>query len=84
MFFIVDLELEIDGIEDRTPYVYVALFTFVAFLAGLCCIGSCQIFVEKAFNNEDGGERRSYLSGVSKLAFQLICQFDYLNAFNIS
>ena len=35
------VELEIDGIEDRTPYVYVALFTFVAFLAGLCCIGSC-------------------------------------------
>ena len=84
MFFIVDLELELDGIEDRTPYLYVALFTFVAFLAGLCCIGSCQIFVEKAFSNEDGAERRSYLSGVSKQALKLICQFDYLNAFNIS
>ena len=80
MFFIVDLELELDGIEDRTPYVYVALFTFVAFLAGLCCIGSCQMFVEKAFSDEVGGERRSNLSGVS----ELICQFDYyLNAFNI-
>ena len=63
------VELELDGIEDRTPYVYVALFTFVAFLAGLCCIGSCQIFVEKAFSNEGERERGSNFSGVSLLPF---------------
>ena len=78
------IELELDGIEDRTPYVYVALFTFVAFLAGLCCIGSCQIFVEKAFSNDDERERRSYLSGVSELQYILVYLFDNLNDLNIS
>ena len=56
--------LVLDDIEDRTPYVFVALFTFVAFLSGLCCIATCQVFVEKAFA-EDERERRSHASGVS-------------------
>ena len=64
------VELVLDEIEDRTPYVFVALFTFIAFLSGLCCIGTCQIFVEKAFANEDERERRSCMSGVSQAAAQ--------------
>ena len=39
--------------ESRTGYLNVALFTFVAFLFGLCCIGGLQMFVEKAFKDQE-------------------------------
>ena len=51
-------------LEARTPYIYVALFTFVAFLTGLLVIGLCQIFVERAFEDEEM-QRKSNYSGVS-------------------
>ena len=58
-FFIIELAL-----DDRTPYLSVALFTFVSFLSGLCCIGILQMFVEKAFD-DDEKDRGTYSSGVS-------------------
>ena len=58
-FFIIELAL-----DDRTPYLSVALFTFVSFLSGLCCIGLLQMFVEKAFD-DDEKDRGTYSSGVS-------------------
>ena len=55
------IELELSG---QTPYLIVAMITFVAFLMGLSCIMGLQIFVEKAFADEEAN-RKSDDSGVS-------------------
>mmetsp|Transcript_31859 Transcript_31859/g.37476 ORF Transcript_31859/g.37476 Transcript_31859/m.37476 type:complete len:160 (+) Transcript_31859:23-502(+) len=40
--------------EGQTPYLYVAIITFGAFLAGLLIIAGCQVAVEKAFDRRGG------------------------------
>ena len=66
LFFSRPIELVLD---NRTSYLSVALFTFISFLSGLCCIGCLQFSVERAFSEKDN-DRSTYSSGVSsKLQF---------------
>ena len=46
------LNLELT-IETRQGYLLVAIFTFISFLSGLCCIGGLQMFVEAAFKEKE-------------------------------
>ena len=50
------------AIETRTSYLSVALFTFISFLTGLCCIGGLQMFVERAFKDKEEDKKNLSVS----------------------
>ena len=50
------------AIETRTSYLSVAIFTFISFLSGLCCIGGLQMFVERAFKDKEEDDKNLSVS----------------------